>query len=77
MTSLAPAQFDTGGPEDPESSVGGEATCIVCFAGPKSHIAVPCGHQCACGDCSAQMKECPVCRIPLLPAQMWMRVRVA
>ena len=35
---------------------------IVCFANPKSHLAVPCGHQCACGDCSAQMRECTVCR---------------
>ena len=77
VTSLAHAQFDAGRPEAPESTIGGQATCIVCFTGPKSHIAVPCGHQCACGECSAQMKECPVCRIPLLPAQMWMRVRVA
>ena len=77
VTSLADAQFSTGRPEPPESTVGGQSTCIICFTNIKSHIAVPCGHQCACGDCSAQMKECPVCRIPLLPAQMWMRVRVA
>ena len=73
MTSLADAQFDTGRPGAPESTIGGQMTCIVCFINPKSHAAVPCGHQCACGDCSAQMKECPVCRTP---AQMWMHVRV-
>ena len=29
----------------PESTVGGDTTCIVCFVGAKSHLAVPCG-QC-------------------------------
>ena len=74
VTSLADAQLDTGRPEAPESTIGGQTTCIVCFTNPKSHAAVPCGHQCACGACSAQMKECPVCRSPAL---MWMHVRVA
>ena len=74
VTSLADAQFDTGRPEVPESTIGGQTTCTVCFVNPKSHAAVPCGHQCACGDCSAKMKESPICRNP---AQMWMHVRVA
>ena len=74
VTSLADAKLDTGRPEVPESTIGGQTTCIICFINPKSHAAVPCGHQCACGDCSAQMKECPVCRSPAL---MWMHVRVA
>ena len=33
-----------GAPPVPESTIGGETTCIVCMARPKSHIAVPCGH---------------------------------
>ena len=74
VTSLADAQFKTGRPEPPESTIGGQATCIICFTNPKSHIAVPCGHQCACADCSAQIHECPVCRTAV---QMWMQVRVA
>eukprot|EP00964_Phaeocystis_antarctica_P009681 scaffold5276_cov55-Phaeocystis_antarctica.AAC.2 len=74
VTSLADAQFDTGRPEAPESTIGGQTTCTVCFANPKSHVAVPCGHQCACGDCSAKMKECPICRSAV---HMWMHVRVA
>jgi hypothetical protein len=74
VTSLADAQFSTGRPEPPESTIGGQSTCIVCFTNPKSHLAAPCGHQCACADCSAQMHECPVCRTPV---QMWMQVRVA
>ena len=74
VTSLADAQFSTGRSEAAESTIGGQTTCIVCFINPKSHLAAPCGHQCACGDCSAQMKECPVCRVPV---SMWMQVRVA
>ena len=74
VTSLADAQFSTGRPEPPESTIGGQSTCIICFTNPKTHLAAPCGHQCACADCSAQMHECPVCRTPV---QMWMQVRVA
>ncbi|EOD34430.1 hypothetical protein EMIHUDRAFT_228601 [Emiliania huxleyi CCMP1516] len=40
--SSRPASFDTGRP--PESTMGGETTCIICFTDPKSHIATPCGH---------------------------------
>ena len=74
VTSLADAQFDTGRPEVPESTIGGQFTCIVCFTNPKSHAAGPCGHQCACSDCSAKMDECPICRSPVL---MWIPVRMA
>ncbi|EOD07186.1 hypothetical protein EMIHUDRAFT_198518 [Emiliania huxleyi CCMP1516] len=59
--SLADAGLDTGRPA-PESTMGGETTCIVCFARVKSHAAVPCGHLCACGPCSELMRECPYCR---------------
>ena len=74
MVSLADAHFTTGRLEAPESTIGGQTTCIICFVNPKSHAAVPCGHQSACGDCSAKMTECPVCRKTAL---MWMHVRVA
>ena len=66
--SLADAGLDTGRPA-PESTMGGETTCIVCFARVKSHAAVPCGHLCACGPCSELMRECPYCREPVM---MWM-----
>ena len=49
----------------PESTVGGETTCIVCFERPKSHLAAPCGHLCACSRCAEQMKDCPYCRAPV------------
>jgi hypothetical protein len=57
VMSLAAAQFDTGRRAVPESTIGGQTTCIVCFVNPKSHAAVPCGHKCACGDCSALVRE--------------------
>ena len=66
VTSLADAHFSIGRPEAPESTIGGQTTCIVCFVNPKSHAAVPCGHWCTCGEeCSAQMQACPVCRGPV------------
>mmetsp|Transcript_40689 Transcript_40689/g.134637 ORF Transcript_40689/g.134637 Transcript_40689/m.134637 type:complete len:306 (+) Transcript_40689:461-1378(+) len=71
--SLANAQFDTGRPQVPESTLGGETTCIVCFDNPKSHLAVPCAHQCVCGPCSEQLKACPICRAEV---QMWLRPRI-
>ena len=72
--SLANISFDTGNPAAPESTLGGETTCIICFTNPKTHLAAPCCHQCACADCSAQMQECPVCRTRV---QLWVQVRVA
>eukprot|EP00966_Prymnesium_polylepis_P090332 2091899-Prymnesium_polylepis.1 len=59
--------------EAPESTIGGETTCIVCMLNPKSHLAAPCGHQCACGTCAAKMKLCPYCRAPV---QMWVQHRM-
>jgi len=71
--SLANVAFDTGRPAAPESTLGGDTTCIVCFTNPKTHIAAPCGHLSACGACSAKMEQCPYCREPVM---LWMRLRV-
>lgn len=46
----------------PESTIGGQTTCIVCFEQPKTHAAMPCGHQCVCEQCAAVLAECPYCR---------------
>jgi hypothetical protein len=59
--------------EVPESTIGGQTTCIVCMVGPKSHLAVPCGHQLACERCTAKMKICPYCRESV---QLWVMARV-
>ncbi|EOD05594.1 hypothetical protein EMIHUDRAFT_242814 [Emiliania huxleyi CCMP1516] len=73
VLSLADASFDTGRRDAPESTIGGQTTCIVCFTRPKSHVALPCGHQCVCGPCSARLRACPYCRTP---AERWWHVRV-
>jgi hypothetical protein len=72
--SLADARLAIRPPEAPESTVGGETTCIICFFDLKSHAAVPCGHRCACAGCAAQMTHCPICREPVVT---WMHVRDA
>ena len=59
--------------EAPESTIGGQTTCIVCMVGPKSHLAVPCGHQLACERCTTSMKSCPYCRTPV---QFWLLARL-
>ena len=59
---LAVSNFETGRVNAPESTAGGQTSCIVCFDRPKTHLAAPCGHQCVCGPCSATMKQCPYCR---------------
>ena len=70
---LANAGDITGRNDAPESTIGGETTCIVCMARPKTHLAVPCAHQCVCGTCAEQMQLCPYCRAPV---QEWLEVRV-
>ena len=75
MMTLADVGDITGRNDVPESTIGGENTCIVCMALPKTHLAdaVPCGHQCACGTCAEQMQLCPYCRVPV---QMWAQPRM-
>lgn len=42
-----------------------EATCCVCFVAEPSHAVIPCGHQCLCGPCGQQLRNCPICRGPI------------
>ena len=39
--------------------------CPICITNIKTHIIIPCGHKCICGDCSDKIlttKMCPICR---------------
>jgi hypothetical protein len=47
-----------------ELSVLDEDLCAICMESEKTHIVIPCGHQCICGPCSEAVtdKQCPVCR---------------
>ena len=73
VMTLADVGDITGRNNVPESSLGGETTCIVCFVNPKTHLAAPCGHQCACGPCAKLMQTCPYCRAPV---QLWVQQRM-
>ena len=61
-----------------ESTIGGETTCTMCFTGVKDHLAVPCGHRCACERCAEDLQRrempCPICRKEVI---MWVRVHDA
>lgn len=67
-TVVAPTAAALGLPTmaDETSTLGGGTTCSICFMGTKSHVAVPCGHQFACGDCADVLtrkgEPCPMCR---------------
>jgi hypothetical protein len=40
--------------------------CVICLTAPASHVCVPCGHQCGCGECleivRLASRQCPLCR---------------
>lgn len=40
--------------------------CVICMDAPTWQIFMPCGHQCTCTDCAAQVTQanmpCPMCR---------------
>mmetsp|Transcript_64314 Transcript_64314/g.106897 ORF Transcript_64314/g.106897 Transcript_64314/m.106897 type:complete len:391 (+) Transcript_64314:113-1285(+) len=40
-------------------------TCVICMAGSKTHLLVPCGHKCLCHACAFKLvlpSPCPLCR---------------
>lgn len=50
----------------PPNGVNSES-CVVCWASPKTHAFVPCGHRCVCADCGNAVvaqahAACPLCR---------------
>ena len=59
-----------------ESTIGGQTSCIICMSNEKTHLAVPCGHQCVCEACSqkAQVQQkCPYCCQDVI---MWVQQRI-
>ena len=62
LTSICPSlaqatSIDQVAEQDPDRE-----SCVVCLDEDKSHILVPCGHQCVCGPCGERLAQCPVCR---------------
>lgn len=56
-------------PKASEVGEAGPGECCICLDRGKSHAFLPCGHLCACMDCSAFMSArgspCPICRRPI------------
>jgi hypothetical protein len=49
--------------DDSEDSAGGG--CVVCMERRVDCLILPCKHMVSCGECSALLKECPMCRGPI------------
>lgn len=48
---------------DSELCEADSGLCVICWEGPKTHVVVPCGHQCVCDSCSSAIgQRCPMCR---------------
>jgi hypothetical protein len=68
------SEAGTVAPEEPAAAQNQGATaassesndetmlCVVCWNEPKTHVLVPCGHQCVCERCSTITGVCPICR---------------
>ena len=43
--------------------------CVVCMDAARTHLFVPCGHQCVCAACAETLRRgkrpCPMCRGPI------------
>lgn len=56
------AEEDKKKADNPSKHLG---SCAICFEAPQTHVFVPCGHVCACKQCStrvmAKNKKCPIC----------------
>ena len=56
------AEEDKKKADKPSKHLG---SCVICFEAPQTHVFVPCGHVCACKECSARVmaknKKCPMC----------------
>ena len=61
-------------PATPPASNDEEVFCVVCMAGERTHLLVPCGHKCLCEGCATMREwtECPICRAAVLA---YLRVR--
>ena len=56
------AEEDKKKANNPSKNLG---ACAICLENPQTHAFVPCGHVCACKECSTRVmtknKKCPIC----------------
>ena len=74
--SAAASSSAADGKDQPKEEVeeDDDQLCIVCLEALRTHVLVPCGHQCVCEGCSSTLVRtgtCPLCREP---CQMAIRV---
>ena len=50
----------------PTETVSDYSPCVVCCDVEATHILAPCGHRAVCTGCARLIKECPLCRAPVL-----------
>jgi len=55
------SEKDTSADEDDE-----KGQCVICFENPKDTVLLECAHRCVCSVCSSLIKECPICRQPIV-----------
>jgi hypothetical protein len=51
---------------DKEEDDDDDDECKICMEESRTHVLNPCGHWCLCGECSAKVKECPICRVKIV-----------
>ena len=50
----------------PTETASDYSPCVVCWDVEATHILAPCGHRAVCTGCARLIKECPLCRAPVL-----------
>ena len=51
-------------PKDDEETDNPGLSCAICMENKKA-VSFNCGHVCVCIACSIELKECPLCRVPI------------
>ena len=53
-------------PPPPPPSQSEMDPCCICMASQKNAFFQPCGHVCCCMPCASKVRECPLCRAPVV-----------
>lgn len=59
-----------GAAEEGGEGVGREGVCVICFE-RRPETVFPCGHMCACFNCSNSLRRCPICRTRGAPIRVY------
>eukprot|EP01004_Peranema_trichophorum_P002615 NODE_1660_length_1859_cov_45.541475_g1407_i0.p1 GENE.NODE_1660_length_1859_cov_45.541475_g1407_i0~~NODE_1660_length_1859_cov_45.541475_g1407_i0.p1 ORF type:complete len:542 (-),score=109.78 NODE_1660_length_1859_cov_45.541475_g1407_i0:175-1800(-) len=62
LSQVSSSPPNAGAPPRLSSNQEDDGSCIICFDAVIDSVLVPCGHCCACLNCSKSMRQCPICR---------------